>query len=176
MRPALARQILHTLHAAASLALVATGALIELPELRSRTFGGYGLEIVATHQWATIVFVCGPLLVALFSAHSLLAEVRFRVRGPGGPSFRKLHLLASLLVSAFLTLTGVLLWLPDLEPRFSDPLIVAHVWVGWLFAAVIPVHVLAARRRIALRIRLWMRRATGLRRGPSGDEVPNDRV
>jgi cytochrome b subunit of formate dehydrogenase len=56
------RRILHIAHVILSLVLIATGLVIEFPELRARLVGGYGMQILQVHLWLGWAFMAAPAL------------------------------------------------------------------------------------------------------------------
>lgn len=152
MDPGTLRRALHALHAIAALALVATGALIAFPELRSRFVGGYGSQIASLHAWIGMVFAAAPLAVLGLAARALLADLARRLGPPDPIGWRKLHIVLSLFLSLVVTVSGFALWL-DLEVplRVFDLLVELHAWSSWLLAGTIPIHLFAAQRKIAAR-------------------------
>ena len=144
-----ARQGIHVFHAATSLALLATGFLIQSPELRSYVTGGYGLEILRAHTWLGFAFILGPALALLAFMRPLLADLGRRLRPLDPVSWRKIHTVLSLFLSTLLGGTGLALWPPlDLDAQWLDVTLEVHVVVTWLFLASILVHLVAARRKI----------------------------
>jgi divalent metal cation (Fe/Co/Zn/Cd) transporter len=63
-------------------------------------------------------------------------------------TWKKIHLVATLAVSALLISSGVLLWLEELSRAVEDALLEVHSALSWVVLASIPVHLLAARRKI----------------------------
>jgi cytochrome b subunit of formate dehydrogenase len=146
------RRALHVLHAITALALVASGALVAFPDLRASLVGGYGRQIVSVHVWVGIVFAAAPLAVMALSARALLADLARRLGPPDPIGWRKLHIVLSLFLSIVVTVTGFALWLDlDVGLRVLDLLVELHAWSSWVLAGTIPIHLLAARRKIASR-------------------------
>jgi hypothetical protein len=154
MSPAAARRLLHTSHGVTSLALIATGFLILWPDLRARLLGGYGRELAQVHLGLGWAFAVAPLL-ALGAARALFEDLRRRLGPPEGITWQKLHIGITLAASALLTASGIVLGhLPDLPLAVQDASLDAHIWATWVVAASLPLHLVAARRKIAERVRL----------------------
>jgi hypothetical protein len=112
--------------------------------------GGYGLQIVSVHNWIGAVFIAAPLLALALSARPLLHDVRRRLGPPDPVNWRKVHIVASLLLTLLLGATGVLLWLdPDLPRAAFNALIEVHAALTWVLIGSIPIHLFMARRKIA---------------------------
>jgi cytochrome b subunit of formate dehydrogenase len=70
-------------------------------------------------------------------------------------SWRKAHVLITLVAGALLTLTGIALWVPRSLPlALLDASLEVHIWATWVFAASLPVHLVVARRKIVERVRM----------------------
>jgi cytochrome b subunit of formate dehydrogenase len=160
VNPGTVRRALHAVHALTSLALAGTGALIHWPELRLELLGGYGLALASLHEWTGFAFMAAPLLSLALAARPLASDLGSRLRAPGPPSWRKLHIALTLALTLVLSLSGVALWLQEhLSPDAADLALEAHVWASWAIAVSIPVHLLAARRKIVeiVAVRLGLR-------------------
>jgi len=152
------RRLLHTVHAVTSLLLIGTGVLIHWPELRLEVLGGYGLALASLHEWTGLVFIVAPLLSLGLVARPLVRDLGARLGPPDPPSWRKLHIVLTLLLSAVLTVSGVALWLQaHLPARLADLALDAHVWMSWALAISIPLHLVAARRKIVEIVAVWLR-------------------
>ncbi len=150
------RRGLHALHAVAGLALVVTGLLILLPDLRSSTLGGYGREVGLVHVYLGLLFAVAPVLAWMWVPRGLLAGSweRIRQQGPGA-TWRRAHIVVTLVASAALSLSGVIMWLgTDLPTAIWDATDQVHVVCHWVVTLSLPVHLLVSRRRIAERVRL----------------------
>jgi cytochrome b subunit of formate dehydrogenase len=160
MNSASVRRALHAVHALASLLLIGTGVLIHWPELRLLVLGGYGMALAWLHEWTGLAFIVAPLLSLGLAARPLLRDLGARLGPPDPPSWRKLHIALTLVLSALLSLSGVALWQQEYLPmRAADLALDAHIWLSWLIAISIPVHLFAARRKIAeiVAVRLGLR-------------------
>lgn len=151
-----ARWWLHFAHAVTMLVLLATGLLIEFPEARARVLGGYGRELLQIHDWTGVVFAIAPLLALFLAGRPLLADVRKRLVAPriarwARPQvWRASHVAASLLLSVLLVATGFLLWLDlGLPIAALDAMLTIHITATWLLFGLLPIHIVAARHRIA---------------------------
>jgi cytochrome b subunit of formate dehydrogenase len=154
MNPATARRLLHGAHAAATLVLLATGFLIEWPELRGRLVGGYGRELGRIHVWIGWAFAAAPAVALLAAARPLLTDVRARLGPPNPIGWRKLHIVISLAASGLLVVSGIVLWWPsEVRLPLLDACLAIHIGCTWLLAATLPLHLVAARAKIAERIR-----------------------
>ncbi len=160
MNPGSVRRALHAVHALTSLLLVGTGVLIHWPELRAELVGGYGLAIAGLHEWTGLVFIIAPLLSLALAARPLVRDLGARLGPPDPPSWRKLHIVLTLFMTALLALSGVALWKQEHLPvRAADLALDVHIWLSWGIAVSIPVHLFAARRKIVeiVAIRLGLR-------------------
>jgi len=160
MSPPLIRQLLHGLHVAASLVLLATGLLIEWPDLRARVIGGYGRQLATFHEWASVPFIVAPLLALLIAGRPLLRDLRRRLGPPDPVSWRKIHIVSTLGFGLLLVVSGLVLWVdpgvPIPLPLF-DASVTVHVVATWVLLCSIPVHLFAARRKIVSRCRDLLR-------------------
>lgn len=154
------RRALHTVHAGSSLFLIGTGVLIHWPELRLRLVGGYGLTIASIHEWLGFAFIAAPLLSLGLAARPLFRDLRSRLGPPDPATWRNLHIVLTLVMSALLSLSGVALWRQArLSVSVADLSLELHIWSSWAIAISIPIHLLAARRKIVeiVAVRLGLR-------------------
>ncbi len=152
------RRGLHAAHAVTALALLVTGLLILWPELRSRTLGGYGREVGEIHVYLGLVFAIAPVLAWLLAPRGLLADLWKQI-DPSGlrSSWRRTHIVVSIIASAALSLSGLVLWLAvDLPIPLWDAADQVHVVCHWIVMLSLPLHVVVARRKIAERVRLML--------------------
>ncbi|MBW2228900.1 MAG: cytochrome b/b6 domain-containing protein [Deltaproteobacteria bacterium] len=150
------RRGLHGAHAATALALVLTGFLILYPDFRTRTVGGFGREIGAVHVYVGIVFGVAPLLAWLLAPRDLIRDAWQRATAVhAGAVWRRTHLFVSVSAGALLVLTGLIMWLGvDLSIAIWDAADLVHVYSHWVVTLGLPLHLVAARRKIAERLRL----------------------
>lgn len=154
MTPARLRRALHTAHVIATLVLLATGFLVEWPELRARLIGGYGPQIARVHRWAGVAFIAAPALALLVAARPLMRDLLRRLGPPDPVNWRKIHIVTSLLLGVALSVSGVLLWVDAGLPLAAlDATLTVHIVATWALAVSIPVHLAAARRKIVSRCR-----------------------
>ena len=158
MNPRGARRWLHASHALTTLALLATGFLIQWPDLRARVVGGYGRELAIVHVWVGWAFALAPPLALALAVHPLLADLARRL-GPAETSRgRQAHVVITLVAGGLLSVTGIVLWWPDdsgaLPLALLDASLEVHIWATWVFAVSLPMHLLAARRKIVERVRV----------------------
>jgi cytochrome b subunit of formate dehydrogenase len=157
MTPLGVRRLLHAAHAIAALVLVATGFLIEWPDLRARVVGGYGRQLASVHNWVGWAFAVAPGLALAVAARPLLADLGRRLGPPDPLTWRNVHIVITLVTSVLLIATGIVLWWPDDLPlALLDASLEVHTWTTWVFAASIPVHLIAARHQIVERTRLLL--------------------
>ncbi len=158
LAPATARSALHAIHTLASLVLVATGMLIQWPELRARVLGGYGRELALLHEQSAVVFLAAPALALAFAGRPLLRDASARLRRPH-LTWRKAHLALSLVLSLALSASGAVIWLDAGPLWLLDASVQVHVWSTWAFLAALVVHLAFARRKIreAVEVRLGLR-------------------
>lgn len=108
MPAAIARPLLHTAHLFSFVALLATGLLLLLPELRASITGGYSLVIRQVHLWGGIAFALLPLAIILaFGPRAIFA--RPIAKGPIG-LWKAAHLLLTFGMGGVFTVTGVAIW------------------------------------------------------------------
>lgn len=158
MNAGLVRRGLHGAHAAAAVVLLATGVLLGVPDLRARLLGGYGREVAAGHDVGAYVFLAAPLLAFLLAARPLVRDLRRRLGPPDGPSWRKLHIVLSVALSACLSASGLVLWAGAAAPAIVyDGALEAHVAAAWALGVALPLHLVAARRKLAARLREILR-------------------
>ena len=170
MTPAATRRLLHTVHAVTTLALLVTGWLIQWPDLRAQILGGYGRELARIHLWFGWAFAAAPLLAG-GAVRALFADLQQRLGPPDPITWRKLHIVITGVVSVFLTASGIILWgFHELPLLVQDVSLEIHIWATWIVAASLPVHLVDARRKIAVRLR-WFR-GDGPRPFEFGDEDP----
>jgi cytochrome b subunit of formate dehydrogenase len=154
MNPPTVRRALHVGHSVTVLVLVATGLLIQWPDLRARLIGGYGLQIASLHNWVGVGFIAAPVLALALSARPLVGDLLRRLGPPDPVGWRKIHIVTSLLVSLLLVLSGLYLWVdPDLPLAWFDLSVEIHVALTWVLGVLIPLHLVAARRKIAAAVR-----------------------
>jgi hypothetical protein len=159
----LVRRGLHGAHAAAALALLATGILLGAPDLRARLVGGYGREVAAWHDLGAYLFLAAPVLALVLAARPLAVDLRARLGPPDGLTWKKLHIATSLALSALLSASGLALWAGgELPSAVYDGALLLHVAASWALGIALPLHVVAARRKLAARAREI------LRGGPEG--------
>lgn len=157
MSPATVRHALHATHAVATLALLGTGLLLEFPELRARSVGGYGRRIVEIHLWAGAAYAALPLAALALPHRELFAELRGRLGPPALGSWRKGNMAALLLASILLALTGLILWRDGWFPLVvGDVSRSLHVALTIVVVVALPIHVLAVRKKLGVRARKGM--------------------
>jgi len=164
------RRALHAGHVWATLVLLATGALLEWPELRGRVIGGYGTTIVNAHLWAAVVFLAAPVLALALSYRTLLGDLRHRLtqRGPWPGRWRKTHIGVSLVGGLVLSASGIALWADDYVSRgLWDLSRIGHVAFTVVLAAALPIHLVYERRRIVVRLREMVGLAPATGNGPA---------
>lgn len=153
MTAAARRQVMHVCHAVATVVLIATGFLIQWPDLRAALVGGYGRQLAEYHMWFGWLFAAVPL-AGLGAARALLADARRRLGPPDGVTWRKLHIVVSVVSSFLLSVTGIVLWaFPVLPALVEDVSLEIHVWATWVLTVSLPIHLVAARRAIVERLR-----------------------
>ncbi|MDB4433435.1 cytochrome b/b6 domain-containing protein [bacterium] len=159
MNPAAIRRWLHHLFAVLSVVLLASGLLLTLPDLRAKLVGGYGRQILDIHIWLGWAYLALPALALAAAARALLRDLSRRLRKPVATTWSRIYILFSLASGVLFAVTGVLLWLdPGLSRAAVDALVELHEVFSWALLAVIPAHLLAARRGIAagtLKILRW---------------------
>ncbi|MEB2345522.1 MAG: cytochrome b/b6 domain-containing protein [Deltaproteobacteria bacterium] len=148
------RRLLHRSHAAATLVLLASGVLLQAPDLRAGLVGGYGREISLVHRAAGVLFVLVPLAALLRAGRPLARDALRRLDPPDPRAWRQLHLVLSLGATPLLALTGLLPWLGARIPAaIGDLALEAHAALAWLFLAMLAAHLLAVRRKLGARFR-----------------------
>jgi len=151
------RRALHATHAVAALLLLGTGLLLEFPELRALSIGGYGGRIVAIHLWAGAAFAGIPLAALAFSYRGLVEDLRRRLGPPDPWGWRKSHIAGSLAAGVLLTLTGLILWRDTWFPVVvGDGSRWLHIGLTIVIALELPIHLVVARKKLRSRVREWL--------------------
>jgi hypothetical protein len=159
--PAGLRRLLHLTNALVSLALIGTGLLITYPDVRGQLIGGYGLQLANWHRMAAIAFLVAPVLVLALAPFSLVRELPRRLRVSQSNVWRRAHLLSFLVTWVTLAVSGGFLWFEvGLSNAVSDATRMAHNIATWLVIVSLPVHLYAARRKIAYRMAILLGRAS----------------
>lgn len=172
MNAGLVRRGLHGVHAAAAVVLLATGLLLGAPDLRAHLLGGHGREVAAWHEAAAGIFLAAPVLALGLAARPLFRDLRRRLGPPEGLTWRKLHIAVSLVLSAGLSTSGLLLQLfAEAPASVYDGALGAHVAASWALGVVLPLHLVAVRRKLAARVREMLR---GGPRGPFPELDPHE--
>lgn len=148
----IARVLLHAIHAGSFLFLGLTGVLLVSPALRATITGGYSLTLAAGHRWA-------GLLVLLPQVALLLAAGARHCFEPSACGWRahlqRLHLAATLVLTALLTASGALLWAGDHVPpgafEAAHPIHATAALVAWAFLALHLSEITCSRLAGALR-------------------------
>lgn len=154
MNVGLVRRGLHVAHAAAALVLLVTGVMLGAPDLRARLLGGYGREVAAWHDVGAYLFLAAPVLALILAAHPLLTDLRTRLGPPDGLTWRKVHLALTVALTACLSASGLVLWAgPQAPVVLYDGALELHVAASWALGLALPVHLVAARRKLAARVR-----------------------
>jgi cytochrome b subunit of formate dehydrogenase len=139
----------------ATLVLLATGFLIQWPDLRAQVVGGYGRELAEVHVWMGWAFAAAPALALALASRPLLDDLGRRLGSQEPLSWRKAHVVITLVAGALLTLTGIALWvLGALPVALLDASLEVHIWATWVLAISLPVHLVVARRKIVERVRV----------------------
>ncbi len=155
MTPFTVRLLLHWTHALMSIALIVTGLLISYPDLRGSLIGGYGREILEWHLWAGWISMGAPALAMALSARPILRELRRRLGPPDPPyAWRKIHIVATLVLTFLVGASGVVLWLDfDIPLAVVDATLEVHIIVTWILIFGIPLHVVLSWRKTVSRTR-----------------------
>jgi len=160
VKPADLRRYVHDINATLATVLVLSGFLITYPELRAKTFGGFGHQISDVHTWTGWAFIAVPLLALLVRGPSLLAHLKQRIFATQQTTWRKFHLSFSLVLGVIFSITGLLMWwqtgIPYVVLDFAAE---AHLWLTWILCASVTVHIFNARKGIARRLRQYYRRS-----------------
>ncbi len=108
--PSYVGRALHATHAVATLVLLATGLLLEFPELRSLAIDGYGQPIITIHLVVGGAFALLPLVALGIARAALVEGLRRRLAPPEPWRGRKSHIAAFLVVVALLFASGAVMW------------------------------------------------------------------
>ncbi len=150
--PAGLRRLLHVTNALLTVALIGTGLLITYPDLRGQLIGGYGLQLANWHRTAAIAFLVAPVLALALAPFSLARELPQRLRVSQSNVWRRAHLLSFLVTFVALAVSGGLLWFEvELSSAVADVARGVHDTATWIVIVALPVHLYAARRKIAYR-------------------------
>ncbi len=152
------RRAMHAVHGVMAIVLISTGLLILWPEFRGRTLGGYGREVGEVHVYAGLAFAIAPVLAWLLVRRGLLAGSWERVAAEDlRTTWRKIHIVLTLTVSAVVSVTGLVMWLgADLPVEVWDAADQIHVVCHWIIVASLPIHLLVVRRTLVERVRLML--------------------
>lgn len=155
------RRAVHASHAGTTLALLASGALLQWPDLRAGVLGGYGRELALAHEAAGVAFVLIPLAALARAGRALLRDARRRLGPPDPFGWRKLHIASTLVAAPLLGATGLVLWLDEPVPlAVVDAALELHAALSWLLLGLLAIHLVAARRKMAGRVREMLGRGT----------------
>jgi len=135
----IARPLLHAIHTATFLALLATGLLLFIPELRSFATGGYSLAIVRIHRWAGVASVGLPfaLLLCLGGPSALAPPRTHTLRGLLKGAHQAIVVAMTLLFAA----TGLIMWLQQpIYESIEDSSRLLHDWMTSAAGAFLAVH------------------------------------
>lgn len=161
-KPGLTWRASHIAHAATFLALLATGLLLFSPTLRAQLTGGYALQVRSIHCWVGVAFAVAtvPFLRPVLWA--------WRSRACSGVTsnalwrWRHAHLLFTVAAGVTFTASGLLLWQQDrFALALADPSAWVHLWLTYLAAGVLTLHlaiatvaprVRAARERVRIAV------------------------
>jgi cytochrome b subunit of formate dehydrogenase len=155
MTPFTTRRLLHAAHVVATLVLLATGFLIQWPDLRAQVVGGYGRELAEVHVWMGWAFAAAPAAALALAAQPLLADLGRRIGSEEPFSWRKAHVVITVVAGVLLTLTGIALWVPGTLPvALLDASLEVHIWATWVLTISLPVHLVVARGKIVERVRI----------------------
>lgn len=153
------RRALHATHAFATLALLATGLLLEFPDLRSVAVGGYGHRILSIHLVAGAGFALLPLVALALARHGLVEDLRRRLGPPDPWRWRKSHIVGSLVAVLLLSASGAAMWADELLPgAAAETARVIHVVFTAVIGFTLGVHLVMARRKIVARALSWLGR------------------
>lgn len=148
------RRALHGSHALLTVALLVTGLLMGFPGLRARLVGGYGTEIWELHLALGLAFVALPLLALAAAGRGLARDAGRRLGPPRGITWRKVHLVASVAATLVLGLSGIPLgWDEPFPLVVLDGALLAHQAASWFLLGLVAIHLVAARRRLAAKLR-----------------------
>lgn len=143
-----------------SLVLIATGLVIEFPDLRARLIGGYGMQILQYHLWLGWAFMAAPALALALAGRPLLRHLRGLLGFPRGITWRKAIAVANLASAILVGASGIPLWLDRSLPlAVVDVSLEIHIAFTWVCLALIPPHLFLARHKIATRLLQWIGRA-----------------
>jgi hypothetical protein len=119
--------------------------------------------VAAWHDVGAWAFLAAPLLALLVSARPLLVDLRTRLGSSDGLTWRKLHIALTLALSSVLAASGLVLWTgAEVPAALYDGALELHVAASWGLGVTLPIHLVAARRKLAARAREI------LRGGPEG--------
>jgi cytochrome b subunit of formate dehydrogenase len=152
MTPIHLRRALHTAHAIASILLLGTGLLLEFPELRGLSIGGYGGRVVSIHLWVGVAFMLVPLAALALAGRPLVEDLRRRLGPPDPWRWRKSHITGSIVTVVVFSVSGIILWGDDWFPlALWDASRTAHIAFTVLISISLPIHLVAARRKMLAR-------------------------
>jgi cytochrome b subunit of formate dehydrogenase len=147
---------LHAVYAVVVLALVATGLLIQHPDLRAALAGGYGRTFATVHEWAGVAMLALPAVALVLSPRKAIDVIEIRSYQRRELRLHAVNLWFTLLGGAGLIVTGFLMWFPSVPYAILDTSADMHSALSYALCVMIPLHLLAARRRIVLAIKEFM--------------------
>ena len=115
---------LHASYAVVVLVLVATGLLIQYPDLRAALAGGYGRTFATVHEWAGVAMLALPAIALVLSPRKAIEVIEIRSYQRTELRLHAVNVWFTLLGGAGLIVTGFLMWfprsLPDSIPMVSQ--------------------------------------------------------
>ncbi len=148
---------LHFCYSLVAVALLATGLLIHLPDLRAWTVGGYGRTIASLHEWGGVVMLVLPAIALLMGPKAASETMWIRSYRRANLRLHSINLWFTLVSGVIFIVSGFILWFlryfPDVVVDVSVEL---HVIFTYALMVVVPLHIVVSRERLALNLRTWL--------------------
>ncbi|RMD81331.1 MAG: cytochrome b/b6 domain-containing protein [Candidatus Dadabacteria bacterium] len=145
---------LHFFYAVVALGLVATGLLIQFPDLRARFVGGYGQTLAWWHEWAGVAMLVLPALWFAVSPSAAWETLVLRSWRRDKLALHAVNLWFTIVSGIVFVVTGFLLWFQRTLP---DPVIdwsyVLHDVFSYALYVMIPIHVVISLGRTVRNLR-----------------------
>jgi len=149
----------HFFYGAVVLGLVATGVLIQFPDLRAKLIGGYGQLLAAWHEWLGVAMVAIPVAAFALGPSAAIETVQLRSWRRDKLGFHALNLWFTIVSGVVFIVTGFVLWFagsfPDAAVDWSYDL---HDWFSYALYVLLPLHVVTSFGRTVRNLRARLAR------------------
>jgi len=156
----------HFFYAVVALGLVATGLLIQFPDLRARFIGGYGRTVAWLHEWSGVGMLVVPLLALMLAPAMAWETVQLRSWRRDKLWIHAANLWFTIVSGIVFVVSGFLLWF---QQGLPDPVIdwsyVFHDIFSYVLYVMIPLHILVSLGRTVRNLRARLGRLRPARTG-----------